>query len=368
MKNYLTASISASAVRHNIAALRSLIGEGVKLCPVVKDDCFGHGMDVLYPVLAELTDGFAVAAPLEALELRQKGYHGFILCFLSAYFDDFKIQDELVWQEITQTVMSQSAMTSIQEAARRVGKVAKVHLKVDTGMGRLGVPANQAATLIETIQKIPEVELTGIYTHFATADEKDRAATFRQLELFNSIVPAAGNITVHAANSAATIDWPETHFDMVRVGIAMYGCHPSDQIRNRVDLKPCMSVKAKLIAVKHMRQGSKTGYGLAHEFERDSRVGVVPIGYGDGYFRSLSNKAVVRINGMEAAVCGRVSMDQMTVDVTDIPDIQVGAEVEVISSDPAAPNGVENLARLADTIPYEITCHLGHNMRHVLVD
>jgi len=130
MKNYLTASISESAVRHNISVLRKLVGDGVKLCPVVKDDCFGHGMDVLYPVLAELTDGFAVAAPIEALSLRSKGYHGFILCFLSAYFDDFKVQDELVWQEITQTVMSKSALVSIQQAALRVGKTARVHLKV----------------------------------------------------------------------------------------------------------------------------------------------------------------------------------------------------------------------------------------------
>lgn len=368
MKNYLTASISESAVRHNIAALRGLIGEKVQLCPVVKDDCFGHGMDVLYPVLAELTDGFAVAAPLEALELRRKGYHGFILCFLSAYFDDFMVQDELVWQEITQTVMSKSALASVREAARRVGKTAKVHLKVDTGMGRLGVPANQAGDLIERIQQTPEVDLTGIYTHFATADQEDRSETLRQLELFTSILPDGGNIMRHAANSAATIDLPETYFDMVRPGIAVYGCHPSDKLRNKLGLKPCMSVKAKLIAVKHMPGDSRCGYGLTHRFARDSRVGVVPIGYGDGYFRNLSGKAVVRINGLDAPVCGRVSMDQMTVDITDIPDASVGGEVEVISADPSAPNSVENLARLADTIPYEITCHLGHNMRHVLVD
>ncbi|VGO14315.1 Alanine racemase 1 [Pontiella desulfatans] len=368
MKNYLTASISASAVRHNIQVLRGLIGEGVKLCPVVKDDCFGHGMDVLYPVLAELTDGFAVAAPLEALELRSKGYHGFILCFLSAYFDDFKIQDELVWQEITQTVMSKSALESIQAAARRVGKRAKVHLKVDTGMGRLGVPAQQAVDLIKTINATDEVTLTGIYTHFATADEVDRTSTFRQLELFESILAEAGNIMRHAANSAATLDLPETHFDMVRPGIAVYGCHPSDQLKSNVGLQPCMSVKAKLIAVKHIPAGSHSGYGLTHRYDRDSRVGVVPIGYGDGYFRNLSNKAVVRINGRDAPVRGRVSMDQMTVDVTDITDVKVGDEVEVISSDPTAPNCVENLARLAGTIPYEITCHLGHNMRHELVD
>lgn len=368
MKNYLTASISESAVRHNIAVLRRQLGEGVKLCPVVKDDCFGHGMDVLYPVLAELTDGFAVAAPLEALALRSKGYHGFILCFLSAYFNDFKVQDELVWQEITQTVMSKSALESIQQAARRVGKPARVHLKVDTGMGRLGVPANQAPELIAQIRKAPEVELTGIYTHFATADEGEPAATLQQLELFESILPEGGTILRHAANSAATIDFPDTHFDMVRPGLAVYGLHPSDMLRNRLDLKPCMSVKAKLIAVKHVPEGSCCGYGLTHTFSRDSRVGVVPIGYGDGYFRNLSGRAVVRINGSAAPVCGRVSMDQMTVDVTDIPNAAVGNEVEVISADPRAPNCVENLARLADTIPYEITCHLGHNIRHVAVD
>lgn len=326
-------------------------------------------MEVLFPVLAELTDGFAVAAPLEALELRSKGYHGFILCFLSAYFDDFKVQDELVWQEITQTVMSKSALESIEASAKRVGKPAKVHLKVDTGMGRLGVPASQAPALIQAIRQSDDVELTGIYTHFATADESDRTATQKQLELFRSILPDdRQHIVFHAANSAATLDWPEAHFDMVRLGIAVYGCHPSDTLLKRADLRPCMSVMAKLIAVKHMPTGSRSGYGLTHRYERDSRVGVVPIGYGDGYFRNLSGKAVVRVNGVNAPVCGRVSMDQMTVDVTDVPDVKVGDNVEVISPDPSAPNCVENLARLAGTIPYEITCHLGHNMRHQLVD
>ena len=235
-------------------------------------------------------------------------------------------------------------------------------------MGRLGVLARQAADMIVTIQESPGVELTGLYTHFATADEVEREAVFHQLELFRSIVPDIGGIMLHAANSAASIDFPETHFDMVRPGIAVYGCHPSDHLTNRVGLRPCMTVKAKLIAVKHVPEGSRCGYGLTHRFARDSKVGIVPIGYGDGYFRNLSGKAVVRISGMDAPVCGRVSMDQMTVDVTDIPQVQVGDDVEIISADPQAPNSVENLARLAGTIPYEITCHLGHNIRHVLVD
>ncbi|MEN7973726.1 MAG: alanine racemase [Verrucomicrobiota bacterium] len=368
MKNYLTASISASAVRHNIAVLRGLISPGVKLCPVVKDDCYGHGMDVLYPVMAELVDGFAVASPTAALALRQRGYNGFILCFLSAYFDDYEIQDELVRQGITQTIMSKSALSTIHASAVRVGKPALVHLKVDTGMGRLGVPARQAVDMVATIRNTSGVELTGIYTHFATADEADKSAALKQLELFKTVWPVNGSVLHHAANSAAMIDLPETHFEMVRPGIAVYGCHPSNQMNNRINLKPCMSVKAKLIAVKHIAEGSRSGYGLTYEYARDSRVGVVPIGYGDGYFRNLSNKAVVKINGMDAPVRGRVSMDQMTVDITDIPAVQVGDEVEIISSDSAAPNSVENLARLAGTIPYEITCHLGHNMRHVLVD
>lgn len=368
MKNYLTASISASAVRHNIAELRRLIGPDVKLCPVVKDDCYGHGMDVLYPVLSELVDGFAVASPTEALALRGKGYAGFVLCFLSAYFDDFEVQTELVRQGITQTVMSKSALASIQDAARRAGLTAPVHLKVDTGMGRLGVPARQAKNLVETIRASDGVELTGIYTHFATADEEDQVPMRQQLELFTSVLPGGRGITCHAASSAAAIILPETHFNMVRPGLAVYGCHATEHLRGKIDLRPCMAVKAKLIAVKHIAEGGRSGYGLTYRYDRDSRVGVVPIGYGDGYFRNLSNQAMVRINGQDAPVRGRVSMDQMTVDVTGIPDVQVGDEVEIISSDPAAPNSVENLARLAGTIPYEITCHLGHNIiRHVLV-
>ena len=368
MKNYLTASISASAVKHNLAVLRQCIGPDVKLCPVVKDDCYGHGMDVLYPVLSGLVDGFAVASPTEALALRRRGYGGFILCFLSAYFDELDVQAELVEQGITQTVMSSTALATIRAAAERVGKVAQVHLKVDTGMGRLGVPAQQAATLAAGIREVAHVELTGIYTHFATADEADRSAVFEQLELFRSVLPDLEHITHHAANSAATMDLPETHFNMVRPGIAVYGYRPSSELTNPVALKPCMEITARLIAVKHLPKGSRSGYGLTHEYTRDSRVGVVPVGYGDGYFRNLSDRAVVRINGADAPVCGMVSMDQMTVDITDIPGVKVGDAVEIISSDPAAPNSVENLARLAGTIPYEIPCHLGHNIRHVLVD
>ena len=368
MKNYLTASISASAVRHNVALLRGRIGAGVKLCPVVKDDCYGHGMDVLYPVLADLVDGFAVASPHEALALRRRGYRGFVLCLLSAYFDDLEVQDELVRQGITQTVMSTTALASVRAAAERVGVPARVHLKVDSGMGRLGVPVGQAEGLIRAIRELADVRLTGIYTHFATAEEDDKTTALAQLKAFLSILPAEDDLLVHAANSAATLALPSAHFNMVRAGIALYGYSPFVRSSERPELRPCMAVSARLIAVKHLPEGSRSGYGLQHKYVRDSRVGIVPIGYGDGYFRRLSDRASVRVRGKDAPVCGMVSMDQMTVDITDIPEAKVGDEVEVISSDPVAPNSVENLARLAETIPYEITCHLGHNIRHLLVD
>ena len=367
MKNYLTAHISASAVRHNIQLIRDRVGESVQICPVVKDDCYGHGMDVLYPVLADCVDGFVVAAPQEALALRRRGYKGFVLCLLSAYFDELDVQDELVRQSITQTVMSKTALSSIRAAAERVEVPAQVHLKVDSGMGRLGVPVGQARALIELIAELSDLKLTGIYTHFATADEADKTWALEQLETFKSILPMDQNLLIHASNSAAAIDLPDAHFGMVRLGVALYGYQPSDELKSKLPLRPCMSLEAKLIALKHLRKGSRSGYGLEHCYTRDSRVGIVPIGYGDGYFRNLSGKSVVRIHGKEAPVCGRVSMDQITVDVTDIPEAAVGDRVEVISADPLARNSVENLARLAGTIPYEITCHLGRNIRHVLV-
>ena len=171
----------------------------------------------------------------------------------------------------------------------------------------------------------------------------------------------------HIANSAALIDAPQTHLDMVRPGLAVYGCHYAEHLRSEIDLRPCMAVEAELIAIKTMPKGSTSGYGRTHTYARESRVAVVPIGYGDGYFRSLSNQAVVRLHGKAAPVCGRVSMDQMSVDITDIPEAQVGDRVEVIAADASAPNSVENLAKLAGTIPYEITCHMGRKLRHLLV-
>jgi alanine racemase len=172
----------------------------------------------------------------------------------------------------------------------------------------------------------------------------------------------------HAANSAATIDLPQSHFDMVRPGIALYGYQPSDAMHRKLPLRPALRLVGRLMQTKTLPAGSACGYGLTHTFRRDSVVGLVPIGYGDGYLRCLSNRASVRVAGRDVPVCGRVSMDQIIVDLTDAPAARVGDEAEVISNDPSTPHSVENLARLAGTIPYEITCRLGRRVKRVLVD
>jgi alanine racemase len=210
-----------------------------------------------------------------------------------------------------------------------------------------------------------------MYTHFATADETDKEFTRRQLATFLETVGPyrSPELVLHAANSAAVIDMPSTHLDMVRPGIAVYGYQPSEEIRTRLSLQPALRLWGRLMQIKTVRAGSRCGYGLTHAFTCDSRVGLVPVGYGDGYMRCLGRKHVtMRVRGRDVPVCGRVSMDQVIIDLSSVRDAQVGDEVEIMSPDPSAPHSVENLSRLAETIPYEITCRLGRRVRRVLVE
>ncbi|MCK4626226.1 MAG: alanine racemase, partial [Phycisphaerae bacterium] len=204
------------------------------------------------------------------------------------------------------------------------------------------------------------------------ADDADKTSTLGQFRRFMRTVDECGGrsgLTLHAANSAATIDLPETHLDMVRTGLALYGYQPGENLRNVLPLKPSLRLTGPLVQIKDVRAGSATGYGLTYTFARDARVGLVPVGYADGYPRSLSNVASMRVRGCDCPVRGRVSMDQTVIEITDVPDAAIGDEVEIISPDPSAPNNASNLARLAGTIPYEILSRLGTNrIKRVIVD
>lgn len=376
MDSYLTAEISASAVRDNLALLRKRLGVGTKLCAVVKADCYGHGVELLLGAVSGSADCLAVAAPQEAMQLRSLGYERPILMFFSpCAYPEGQVQDalaKLISESVTLTVASPDEVDAIARVAERLGAEAQVHVKIDSGMWRSGVAPDDAAALVAQVRAAGGVKLTGLYTHFATADSADKTFTHGQLESFLSAVQACGGpsgLTLHAANSAAAIDLPESHLDMVRTGIAIYGCHPSDQLHNRLPLRPAMRLTGRLIQVKNVPAGGRCGYGLTYTFDRDARVGLVPVGYADGYFRCLSNRAAMRIAGRDVPIRGRVSMDQTIIDLTEVPQARVGDEVEIVSADPSAPHSVENLARLAGTIPYEITCRLNAPRIHrVLVD
>jgi len=376
MESYLTAEISASAVRANVAALRGLLPPGVKICGVVKADCYGHGLDLLLPVLAQGADALGVATPEEAIRLRTLGYERPILMFFSAcaYADGQELRDaleELLAQQVTMTVVSSAEAADVSACAKRVGADAHVHIKIDTGMGRSGVRWEDAAALAEEVRRLESMKLEGLYTHLATADEADKTFAREQLGRFRRAAEACGGpagLTLHAANSAAAIDLPDSRFDMIRPGIALYGYPPSEAMRTPLPLRPALRLWGRLMQVKDVEAGSRCGYGLTHTFDRPSRVGLAPVGYADGYFRGLSNRSTMRVRGRDVPVRGRVSMDQVIIDLTDVPEAKVGDEVEIISPDPAAPHSVENLARLAGTIPYELTCRLGRRVRRVLVD
>ena len=374
--NYLRADISASAIRSNMGRLRNIVGDDVRICAVIKCNCYGHGQNLLLPIITETADWVAVATPAEALGIRESGYQGPVLVFFSTCTRMgeaglAETLDALLYQQVTLSVSSRWELDILTTATRRTGREAQIHLCVDTGMTRAGISVDKAQSLIQEIGLDSALKMTGIYTHFATADEKDKERTIEQLRRFNRLIDQCNigsDIIRHCANSAATIDLPETHMDMVRPGIAIYGYHPSDEMHNRPDLTPALKLTGHLMQVKDVPAGSGCGYGLTHTFENDSRAGLVPVGYDDGYLRSLSNVGAMRVGTSTARICGRVSMDQTVIDLTKLKDASVGDVVEIISPDPQAPNSVENLARLAGTIPYEIICRLGSRVRRFLVD
>ena len=367
----LTAEISASAVLHNLALLRSLVGPDVRICPAVKADCYGHGLDVLTAVIASESDGLAVATAGEAFRLRELCYLGEVLMlFPTGPRAPGDLLGRLLTAEIRLTVISHEEVTLVERAARRTGLTGGVHVKVDTGMGRGGLAPSEAPGLTARIRSADHLQLRGLYTHLACADEADKASANRQMACFMRVAAACGRegLTLHAANSAAVIDMPSTHLGMVRPGIAVYGYQSSEDMLNFAALRPSLRLTGRIMQVKDVAPGSRCGYGLTYTFDRPSRIALVPVGYADGYLRSFSNRAVMRVAGRDVAVRGRVSMDQTIIDLTGVPAAKPGDEVEIISPIRSDPHSVESLARLAGTIPYEITCRLGNRVERTLVD
>lgn len=374
----IQAEVSAGALRHNVRTLRALLEPGTRICPVVKSNAYGHRLRLAGPVLGEEAGWLAVVSLTEALTLRELGYGGPLLVLFGPHvaaampggIDSLR---EAVAADVSLTVTNVADLEPAASAAASVGRPVAVHAEVDTGMTRSGMPLDGAPDLLRRIREHPQVVLQGIFTHFSSADDPDPAVTRKQLERFVKLLDACGigsDVIRHCANSAGSIEFPETRLDMIRPGIAVYGYRTSRTPPTAVPLRPALRVSTRLMQVRDVVKGTRVGYGGTHMFTAPGRVGLIPVGYGDGYPRVLSNRgAAVGVRGQFAPVIGRVSMDQVSVDLTGIPGAEMGDEVEIVSPDPEAPNSVRALAALADTIPHTIVCGLQeHRTAWRLVD
>ena len=374
LEHYLKAEVSRAAITENLRALRARVRPGCRLCAVVKADAYGHGLSVLLETIAAGADALAVATIPEAVAVRRMGYEGPLLatmaCGLGGNSEAAEAAGEAVRQQVDLTVTAIGDVPRLQRLARSLERRPGVHLKIDSGMGRSGVLPAEAGALAAAVRGSPPLRLAGVYTHFAASDEADKTHAEQQFALFRRTLAGMGElegVLRHAANSAAIIDMPHTALDMVRPGIALYGYLPGGELLNRLPLRPSLRLIAPIVQVKRLPIGSTCGYGCACRLTRDSRVGIVPGGYGDGIPRQLGGCYSVGVAGQMAPVLGRISMDQLIVDLTDVPEAQVGQMAELISPDGRAPNSVANLARLVGTIPYEITCRLGRRVTYKAV-
>lgn len=366
------AEINLDNFRHNFREVKRLV-KGRKIFGVIKADGYGHGAVELARVLEEEgVDYFAVALITEALELRKNGFKKPILIM---GFTPPTFAKEIVEFDITQAVFSFDLAKSLSDEAVKQNKVAKIHIKIDTGMGRVGfIPNEKALDEIERINKLPNLKLEGIFSHFSSADEKDKTFTILQLNRFIKTVKALEERGIkfelkHLANSAGIIDVEEAYLDAVRPGIMLYGYYPSDEVDvNKVDLKPVMTLKSKIVHVKEVDEGTPISYGRRFITERKSKIATLPFGYADGFTRLFFQKGQVIVNGFLAPIVGRICMDQCMIDVTDCGDVNEGDEVIVMGNFNGIKNDADVLAERLGTISYEILCMVSKRVPRVYVE
>lgn len=363
--------VDLKAVAENIKALKSLLKPGVLFMAVVKADGYGHGaVQVAQTALAGGADRLGVALLEEGAVLRKAGITAPIHLLSELSFSE---ASSIIEFELIPTVYTESFAEKLdQEASRRRSRV-KIHLKIDTGMNRVGVPSGKAVTLAEAVSRLPALEIEGIFTHFALADIPNSDFTHIQLERFQQVLTelVSRGLTLpirHAANSAAVTLFPETHLDMVRCGISIYGLHPSAATKDKVSLKPALSLKAVIPFIKTIAPGEGVSYGYTFRAERSTKVATLPLGYADGYTRLLSNKSWVLIRGQRAPVIGNICMDQLMIDITDVPEVRVDDEVVLIGRQGDEEVSADELAGLLGTINYEITCMLNKRLPRIYLN
>lgn len=362
--------IDLGALRHNYFQARNHMSAATRVVGVVKSDAYGHGM---LPVARELVacgaQLLAVSKYWEAAELRQAGIHVPILTLLGLEPSEM---EDAVRHEIRPAIFRMDHARLLSRASCRLDKPVRVHLKVDTGMGRLGIPCDRVASFLDELTTLPGVQLEGILSHFAAADEADKSYCECQIGRFQDILRTLSDrghplLYAHIANSAGLLDLPGAHFKLVRPGIMLYGSQPSQELRAPVALRPVMSFKSKVLQLKDVVAGQPIGYGRTYVAANPSRIATIPVGYDDGYPRQLSNRGQVLVKGKRAPIVGRVSMNMITVDVTHIFDVAEDNEVVLLGAQGENRITAEEIAELCGTISYEIYCNLGrHRFKYFL--
>ncbi|MBF0215564.1 MAG: alanine racemase [Candidatus Omnitrophica bacterium] len=350
------AEIDLGAVSHNLAEIRRVVASNVAIMPVVKANAYGHG---IYRISAELiTNGvkyLGVATVDEALFLRQKGIDVSILVLGSVLQEE---ADQAVDNNITLTLCNDSLFRALMISAKKFMKKPRVHIKIDTGMGRIGVWHADAFEFIKKVYDTGVIEIEGVYTHFSSAS-RDKMYTEMQIEYFENVLLALEKEKIgikykHADNSIASVEWKNTHYNLVRPGILIYGVYPKEDFREVLDLKPVMSLKTRIVHLKDTPTGRALSYGRTYITQKPTKIATLPIGYADGYGRLLSNRAEALVHGEQVRVVGIVTMDQTLIDVGEIVDVKIGDEVVLFGEQKGVKISVEKISKLAKTIPYEI--------------
>lgn len=362
------ASINLDNVYKNVENLKANTVPGTQMVAVIKTDGYGHGAVPVAKVIDEQVAAYAVATIDEALNLRRHNITKPI--YILGFIYEKRIEDAIL-NDVRMSVFQYDMAKAISDVAVSLEKTAKVHIKVDTGMSRIGLDTSEAsADMVEKISKLPNIEIEGIFTHFVSSDSADKTMANNQLSCFeefvNTLKERGVDIKlVHCSNSAGIIDMPAANKTEVRAGIAIYGLYPSEEVeREAVKLYPAMELKSHIIYVKYVPAGTGISYGSTYITDKETKVATIPVGYGDGYPRNLSNKGYVLIQGQKCRVLGRVCMDQFMVDVTGL-DVKEGELVTLIGRDGDEVITVEEIAELAGTFNYEFVCDLGKRIPRV---
>lgn len=367
------AEIDIEALRKNILTSRNMLPENTGIIAVIKTDAYGHGAVPVAMAVKDMVAGYAVATLDEAIELREAGIEAHIL--ILGYISPMEYK-AAIKNDIILSMYDYEEAVKLSEMAGHMGRMGKCHIKVDTGMNRIGLSAKSmedmknTADIIEKIKALPGIICDGIFMHFATSDAADKTKARKQYDNFRLLLDILKerNITFayrHCSNSAAIIDMPECTFEWVRQGITMYGLEPSDTMQKKIKLYPVMSLKSHVVHIKTIHAGDEVSYGGIYRADSDRRIATVSIGYGDGYPRSLSNKGYVLIRGKKAPIVGRICMDQFMVDVTYIADVKVEDVVTLIGEDHGSVISAEELGALSGRFNYELVCDINKRVKRL---